>query len=144
MVGAVAGAPMSGVSEALVIGARGGMAATVGGSEPAPLASAGVTPAGLVWADLTSKDGAGGWAAEATGGAATDAAAAGAVVGAGAAVISRTSWAARSASRRLRSSDTVSLGCWRDAFLTFAGFGLGCALAGGVSGSTDCAVSNVG
>src|SRR5262249_55426085 len=91
------GGPMLGVSDVATIGDRGGMAATVGGSEPvAFLASSGAATA-----------------------AAAAAARGTAACGAGVAVVeemSRTTPAARSASRRLRSSETLSVGEVRDAF----------------------------
>src|SRR5258708_4814856 len=109
---------MVGVSEADTIGLRGGIAATVGGSEPAVF----LVSAGNVTANA---------AAAAAGGNAVGCAGApnagfcgrtaavtllaGVAAGAGAAVISRTSPAARTASRRLRSSETLSVGDVRDA-----------------------------
>src|SRR5471032_2118346 len=100
---------MSGVSEAVTIGARCGMAATVGGSDPISLAGGGT---------LGSTTG----AAACTGSGVT---AAGPPGAAGAAVMARTSCSARSASRRLRSSDTVSLAMCRLFFFAATGFALG-------------------
>jgi hypothetical protein len=138
---------MVGVSEAETMGRRGGIAATVGGSDAMPfLASAADVTASVAAAaaggkvDCAPIAGAGG----------DDAAVvltAGAAVEAGAVVISRTTPAARSASRRLRSSETLSVGEARDVFLA-AGLvfcGLGCALGGcWVSLSIVCASTRVG
>src|SRR5882757_7803781 len=126
--------PMVGVNEADTIGVRGGIAATVGGSEPAAFLA---SPGGA--AAIAAAAAAGGTAACGAGVPAAGfcGAAAGLladmVVDAGVAVMSRTMPAARSASRRLRSSETLSVGDVRDAFLAVALVfcGLGCALGGG-------------
>ena len=116
-------APASEVSDALTIGARGGMAAAVGGIRSmAGLSSIGLASTGRLlprhapparpWRD--------------------------------AAVIARTGLSARSASRRLRSSETLSVGLWRDtAFLAGA---CGADLGRGLSGSLiwTCAISSEG
>src|SRR5229473_1340182 len=116
-------APTSEVSDALTIGARGGMAAVVGGIR---------STAGLSSIALASI------------GRPSPCVAAGAAAGADA-FIARTACAARSDSRRLRSSETLSVGLWRDtAFLAGAG---GRALGGGaLSGSLiwTCASNSEG
>src|SRR5689334_22815148 len=86
--------PTSGVNDAVTTGARGGIAATVGGS-----------------ADGAVAVGAGAVAAAVFAGAGV---LAGAAADVEAPVISRTTWAARSDSRRLRSSETLSVGVCRD------------------------------
>src|SRR6266567_197224 len=114
--------PTSEVSDALTIGARGGMAACVGGIR---------STAGLSSIDLAST------------GRLLPCMTAGAAMGDDA-VIARTACSARSASRRLRSSETLSVGLWRDtAFL--AGV-CGATLGAGRSGSLiwTCASSSEG
>jgi hypothetical protein len=110
------------VSDALTIGARGGMAASVGGIR---------STAGLSSIDLAST------------GRLLPCMTAGAAMGDDA-VIARTACSARSASRRLRSSETLSVGLWRDtAFLAGA---CGAILGAGRSGSLiwTCASSSEG
>ena len=99
------------MSDALAIGARGGMAACVGGIRSmAGLSSIALAPTGRLSPGM----------------------AAGAAMGDDA-VIARTACSARSASRRLRSSETLSVAVWRDtAFLAGAG---GATLGAGRSGS---------
>src|SRR5882757_7835976 len=115
-------APTSAVSDALTIGARGGMAASVGGiRSTAGLSSIDLASTGRLLPGMT----------------------AGAAMGDDA-VIARTACSARSASRRLRSSETLSVGLWRDtAFLAGAG---GAILGAGRSGSLiwTCASSSEG
>src|SRR6266851_666088 len=115
--------PTSAVSDALTIGARGGMAACVGGIR---------SMAGLSSIALASI------------GRLSPCVAAGAAAGADA-FIARTACAARSDSRRLRSSETLSVAVCRDtAFLAGAG---GRALGGGaLSGSLiwTCASNSEG
>src|SRR5580704_9402266 len=115
-------APPSAVSDALTIGARGGMAACVGGIR----STAGLSSIALASTGRPSPCGA-----------------AGAAMGGGA-VIARTACSARSASRRLRSSETLSVGLWRDtAFLAGT---CGAALGGALSGSLiwTCASTSEG
>src|SRR5580704_2879528 len=115
-------APPSAVSDALTIGARGGMAACVGGIR----STAGLSSIALASTGRPSPCGA-----------------AGAAMGGGA-VIARTACSARSASRRLRSSETLSVGLWRDtAFLAGTS---GAALGGALSGSLiwTCASTSEG
>lgn len=120
---------MVGVNEADTIGERGGMAATVGGAEPGAVASAAPVAAKGTIGCCTGVRGPG----VCGGAAAVVVLIAGVAVGAGVAVISRTIPAARSASRRFRSSETLSVGEVRDAFLAndLAFCGLGCTLGGG-------------
>src|SRR5260221_5274184 len=119
---------MVGVNEAETIGGRAGMAATVGGSEPGAAAIAAAAVASGTTGCCTGARGPG-----VCGSAAAVVLIAGVAVGAGVTVISRTTPAARSASRRLRSSETLSVGEVREAFLADGlGFcGLGCTLGGG-------------
>src|SRR6202163_1900597 len=114
------------VSEALTIGARGGMAATVGGSE----STADLVSAALASTALLSGISAG-------------VAASGAAM-AGDEFIARTACAARSDSRRLRSSETLSVAVCRDAAFLAGACGLG--LVGTLSGSLiwTCASTSEG
>src|SRR5690242_9854986 len=97
----------SGVSDAVTTGARGGIAATVAGSAAGAVdAGAGAVAAVFAGTEV----------------------AAGAAAGVTAPVISRTTWAARSASRRLRSSETLSVAVCRD-FRACLGWALGLAVS---------------
>jgi hypothetical protein len=123
---------MVGVREVDTIGGRGGMVAVVGGSE---------TP---VWLDCSDGGAMATAAAPGSSGCTGIPAAgvsgrplvvallAGVAIGADVAAISRTTPVARSASRRLSSSETLSVGDVRDAFLAVVLVfgGLGCTFGG--------------